>query len=191
MDRVERIFRQAGAVLEGHFLLTSGRHSPVYWEKMRVLQQPRLTTRLCRPITHHFRNQGVEVVVGPTMGGVPLAFEVARQLGVRSAYADREGDGRIIRGGQLLAPGEKVLIIDDILTTGGSLRHMVDAVDRVGAKVVGIAVIVDRRPGGDTQFTVGDTPVFASHRSPAPSYPPEECPLCKTAVPLEKLGGKR
>jgi orotate phosphoribosyltransferase len=191
MDRVERIFRQGGAVLDGHFLLTSGRHSPVYWEKMRVLQQPRLTTRLCRPITHHFRSQGLEVVVGPTMGGVPLAFEVARQLGVRSAYADREGEGRVIRGGQLLAPGEKVLIIDDILTTGGSLKHMVDAVDRMGARVVGIAVIVDRRPGGDTQFTVDGKPVFATHRSPAPSYPPEECPLCKTDIPLEKLGGKR
>ncbi|MDP6100238.1 MAG: orotate phosphoribosyltransferase [Dehalococcoidia bacterium] len=191
MDRVERIFRQGGAVLEGHFLLTSGRHSPVYWEKMRVLQQPRLTTRLCRPITYHFRDQGVEVVVGPTLGGVPLAFEVARQLGVRSAYADREGEERTIRGGQLLAPGEKALIIDDILTTGGSLRHMVDAVEKVGARVVGIAVIVDRRLGVDTQFTLGGTPVFATHRSPAPSYPPEKCPLCKASVPLEKLGGKK
>lgn len=191
MDSVERIFRQAGAVLEGHFLLTSGRHSPVYWEKMRVLQHPHLIARLCRPIAQHFRDQGVAVVVGPTTGGVVLAFEVARQLRVRAAYAEREGEGRAIRAGQLLAPGERVLVVDDILTTGGSLAQVVDAVDRAGGQVLGLAVIVDRRPAEAPPLTIGGLPVFASHRSPVPSYPPEECPQCRAAVPLERLGGKR
>ncbi len=191
MDRVERIFRQAGAVLEGHFLLTSGRHSPVYWEKMRVLQQPRLTSRLCRPIARHFRDQGVGLVVGPTMGGVVLAFEVARQLGVRAAYAEREGEERTVRGGQLLSPGERVLVVDDILTTGGSLGQVVEAVDRAGGLVVGVAVIVDRRPGDAPALAIGGLPVFASHRSPVPSYSAEECPQCRAAVPLVRLGGKR
>jgi orotate phosphoribosyltransferase len=191
VDGVERIFRQAGAVLEGHFLLTSGRHSSVYWEKMRVLQQPKLTARLCRPITHRFRDQGVVVVVGPTTGGVVLAFEVARQLGVRSAYAEREGEGRAIRGGQLLSPGDRVLVVDDILTTGGSLVQVVEAVERVGGRVVGVAVVVDRRPGDAPPLTIGGLPVFASHRSPVPAHPPEECPQCRAAVPLERLGGKR
>ncbi|MEE9202427.1 MAG: orotate phosphoribosyltransferase [Dehalococcoidia bacterium] len=190
MDRVERIFRQAGAVLEGHFLLTSGRHSPVYWEKMRVLQQPKLTARLCQPIARRFRDQGV-VVVGPTTGGVVLAFEVARQLGVRSAYAEREGEGRTIRGGQLLSPGESVLVVDDILTTGGSLVQVVEAVERVGGRVVGVAVIVDRRPGDAPPLAIGGLPVFASYRSPAPSYSPEECPQCRAGVSLERPGGKR
>jgi orotate phosphoribosyltransferase len=191
MDRVERIFRLAGAVLEGHFLLTSGRHSSVYWEKMRVLQQPRLTARLCRPIARCFRDQGVRLVVGPTMGGVVLAFEVARQLGVRAAYAEREGEGRAIRGGQLLSPGERVLVVDDILTTGGSLKQVVEAVDAAGGQVVGVAVIVDRRPGDAPPLAIGGLPVFAGHRSPVPSYMAEECPQCRAGIPLEKLGGRR
>lgn len=188
---VERTFRQAGAVLEGHFLLTSGRHSSVYWEKMRVLQHPGLTARLCRPIARHFRDQAVAVVVGPTTGGVVLAFEVARQFGVRAAYAEREGEGRAIRAGQLLTPGERVLVVDDILTTGGSLGQVVEAVGRAGGEVVGVAVIVDRRPADSPPLTIGGLPVFASHRSPTASYAPEECPLCRDGVPVERLGGKR
>jgi orotate phosphoribosyltransferase len=121
----ERIFREAGAVIEGHFLLTSGLHSPVYWEKFRVLEQPRYTERLCRMIAKHFHDQNVQLVAGPTTGGVIISYEVARQLGLRSIFAEREGTTRVFRRGFEITPGERVLVVDDILTTGGSIREVI------------------------------------------------------------------
>lgn len=184
---VEGIFRAAGAVLEGHFLLASGLHSAAYWEKMRVLQQPRFTEQLCRPIARHFANQGIAAVAGPTLGGAVLAYEVARQLKTKVLYAERDGDRRVFREGQSVAPGERVLIVDDVLTTGGSLRQVVAAVREAGGQVVGIGVIVDR----SSQLVELGYPLFACHRVVVPAYRPEECPLCRAAIPLVRLGGNR
>jgi len=107
-------FQEAGAVMDGHFLLTSGRHSPVYWEKFRVLQQPEHTQALCGLIAARFREQRIQLVAGPTLGGMLLAFEVARQLGVRAVYAEKEGAGRAFRRGFTVSPGDRLLIVDDI-----------------------------------------------------------------------------
>ncbi len=184
-DRVLKIFKDAGAILEGHFLLTSGMHSPVYWEKFQVLQYPRYTQKLCRLIAGSFRNAGVQVVAGPTTGGVVLAFETARQLGVRAIFAEKVEGGRAFRRGFSISPGEKVLIVDDILTTGGSVREVVDAVKKLGGDIVGIGVLVDRS-GDKVDFGV---PLFACLRSPTVAYPADSCPLCAEGRPLVRLGG--
>jgi orotate phosphoribosyltransferase len=178
------LFREAGAFLEGHFLLTSGRHSGSYLEKFLVLQWPKYTEQLCRMIAAQYRRKGVQVVAGPTTGGVVLAYGVARHLGVRGIFAERSEDGRAFRRGFTINPGERVLVVDDVLTTGGSLREVVDEVRRLGGEIVGVAVLVDRSSGA-VDFGV---PYSSLLHLEIPTYAPEECPLCAKDVPLSKPG---
>jgi len=184
----EKIFEKSGAILKGHFLLTSGRHSPIYWEKFRVLQFPELTQKLCQMISNHFKDQGVEVVAGPTTGGVILAFEVARQLGVRSIFAERvnEKERDFLRGFSLKA-GERVLIVDDVLTTGKSINEVMAAVKKKNANIIGIGVLVDR---SEEEIDFG-VPLFSCHRSETVTYTPENCPLCAAKIPLLKPGSSQ
>lgn len=179
---VERVFRESGALREGHFILASGRHSPLYLEKFQVLQHPAETERLCAALASWASRSlvGVETVAGPTTGGVIVAHEVARQLGLRAIYAERRenGGGREFRRGFALRPGERVVVVDDIMTTGGSLQETVDAVRSAGGDVVGAAVLVDRS-GGAAQLNV---PIEALWRLDIPSYAPAECPLCAKGV---------
>ena len=186
-DEVMRIFKEAGVLREGHFLLSSGLHSPVYWEKFRLLQYPHYTGTLCGLIADHFRDQRIDLVAGPTTGGIILAFETARQMGVRSVFAEKEGETRVFRRDFEIAPGERVLLVDDILTTGGSIRDTMNAVDTLGGVIVGIGVLVDRR---QEQVDLGIA-LFSCLRAPAIVYTPEECPLCTARVPLTKPGGIR
>lgn len=181
----KEIFEKSGAVLNGHFVLTSGLHSPVYWEKFRVLQYPNYTEELCRIIAHHFRSQNIQLVAGPTTGGIILAFEVARQLGVRGIFAEKEGEERAFKRGFYINPGERVLVVDDILTTGGSIRQVMAAVDKQNGVVIGIGVLVDR---SEQSLDFG-VPLFSCHRSQTITYRPEGCPLCAAHVPLVKPGG--
>ena len=183
-DKVLEIFKTAGAIKEGHFLLASGLHSPVYWEKFRILQYPHLTEKLCRLIAQHFNEQKTDVVAGPTTGGIILAFETARQLGVRSIFAEKEGGVRVFRRDFEIAPGEHVLIVDDILTTGGSLRETISAVDKLGGIIIGIGVLVDRSEK-NLNFNL---PLFSCLRVPTTVYSPQECPLCAAHIPLIKPG---
>jgi orotate phosphoribosyltransferase len=183
-DEVLEIFEKAEAIKEGHFLLASGLHSPVYWEKFRILQYPHLTEKLCRLIVKHFKGQRIDVVAGPTTGGIVLAFETARQLGVRSIFAEKEGGVRVFRRDFQIAPGEHVLIVDDILTTGSSLRETISAVDRLGGTIIGIGVLVDRSEK-DLDFSL---PFFSCLRAPTIAYSPQECPLCAAHIPVIKLG---
>ncbi len=188
MNDVEEIFEQSGAILRGHFLLTSGLHSPVYWEKFRVLQYPNYTEELCRRIADHFRNQAVQVVAGPTTGGIILAFEVARQLGVRGIFAEKEASGeRTFRRGFAVNPGERVLIVDDILTTGSSIREVMAAATKQRGVVIGIGVLGDRSEK-EPEFGV---PLFSCYRAETPTYTPEECPLCAAGIPLVKPGSSQ
>jgi orotate phosphoribosyltransferase len=187
-DSVEEIFRKSGAVLEGHFLLTSGRHSPVYWEKFQVLQYPEYTEQLCRIIADHFRDQDIKVVAGPTTGGIVLAYEVARQLGVRGIFAEK-GDkgGREFRRGFKISPGERVLIVDDVFTRGGSIKDTIEAVNELGGKIAGIGVLIDRSP---EKIDFG-LPFFSCHKVEVITYKPEECPLCARGIPLVKPGSSK
>ena len=178
------MFKTAGAIKEGHFLLASGLHSPVYWEKFRVLQDPGLTEKLCCFIVQHFKGQHIDVVAGPTTGGIILAFETARQLGVRGIFAEKEGGTRVFRRDFGIVPGARILIVDDIMTEGGSLRETIDAVDRVGGITVGIAVLVDRSERS-LEFNL---PFFSCLRAPTTAYSPQQCPLCADHIPLVKPG---
>jgi orotate phosphoribosyltransferase len=184
-DEIIQIFRDAGAILEGHFLLTSGLHSPVYWEKFRVLQYPQHTEKLCRLIAQHFKKDKVQVVAGPTTGGVILAFEVARQLGVKSIFAEKDGEGRSFRRGLIINPGERVLIVDDVLTTGGSIVEVIEAVKKLKGDIIGIGVLVDR----SEQAKDFGVPLFSCLRSQTVTYRPGDCPLCAAGIPLVRLGG--
>jgi orotate phosphoribosyltransferase len=187
-DSVEAIFEKSEAVLKGHFLLASGRHSPIYWEKSQVLQFPRYTEQLCGMIANHFRKQRIQVVAGPTTGGIILAYEVARQLGARSIFAEKESTGeRAFRRGFHIDPGERVLVVDDILTTGGSIREVIMAVNKQGGSLVGIGVLVDR---SQQKIDFG-VPLFSCHRAETVTYTPEECPLCADGIPLVKPGSSQ
>ena len=183
-SEVERIFREAGALRDGHFVLSSGRHSARYLEKFQVLQHPRDTEKLAGAIASWARPRDVATVAGPTTGGIILAHELARQLGARAVYAERAERGdREFRRGFTLAPGERVLVVDDIMSTGGSVQETIAAVRATGATVIGAAVLVDRS-GGEAK---PDVPLYALWRFEIPTYG-RDCPLCAAGVPLEHPG---
>ncbi len=182
----EKILRDTGAILDGHFLLTSGLHSPTYVEKFKVIQYPQYTTQLCSMIARHFAQENIQVVAGPTVGGIILAFEVAKQLGVRAIYAEREGERRVFRRSLTINPGERVLVVDDILTTGGSVKEVIDEVVRQKGEVIGVGILVDRTKD---KVELG-VPLFSCLEISIPAYKPEECPQCRAGVPLVKPGSK-
>ncbi|MGD0795732.1 MAG: orotate phosphoribosyltransferase [Dehalococcoidales bacterium] len=189
-ENVLAMFEKSEALLKGHFLLASGLHSPVYWEKAHVLQFPEYTEKLCRMIADRFRKAGVQVVAGPTIPGIILSYETARQLGVRGIFAEKDetgGKGRVFRRGFRIEPGEKVLIVDDIFTTGGSIREVVDAVKKLGGKIVGIGVMVDR----SMQPVDFGVPFYACHRAEEVAYPAAQCPLCAQGIPLVRPGSSQ
>jgi orotate phosphoribosyltransferase len=176
-----RAFDEAGAFLRGHFVYTSGRHGADYLEKFRILEDPRATTELATMIAERFNPLGPELVAGPTMGGIILAYEVARQLGVDAVYAERgPGGGRVLRRGFEVRPGTKVLIVDDVVTTGGSVREMVSCIAVAGGVVIGIGVLADRTGGR----IADEFPVYACLTVNFPSFAPDACPLCAAGIPI-------
>lgn len=178
---LEEQLQSRGGLLRGHFQLASGRHGDTYIEKFRILQWPDLTSELCRRIAEHFRGQA-NLVAGPTTGGVILSFETAKHLGLRSVIAERAdgGEGREFKRGFEIGPGDRVLVVDDILTTGGSIRDVINAVRDSGAEVAGVGVMVDRS-GGAIDFGV---PLFACLTLDIVTWSPDDCPLCRDGVPL-------
>lgn len=181
---VYRKFQEAEALLEGHFLLSSGRHSPMYLEKFLVLQYPKTVEAFCAELARRFSDDSIEVVLGPTTGGVLLAYEVAKHLGTRGIFAESDDGKRVLRRGFALKPAERVLLVDDILTTGGSVRDTMEVVTSAGANLVGIGVLADRS-GGKVDFGVR---LEALLTLDVVQYEPAECPQCKAGVPLVKRG---
>jgi orotate phosphoribosyltransferase len=200
--RTEALFRSSGAFQEGHFLLKSGRHGDAYVEKFQVLQDPAATSELCGFFATHGRGTGedplVDLVAGPTTGGVILAFETARQLGVRSIFAEevRADDGalrREFRRGFQIEPGERVLLVDDILTTGGSLVAMLPAVEAMGGEIVECVVLVDRSGGRSTLTSPATGRTYALRslwQLDLPTFEPgpATCPHCADGMPLHAPG---
>lgn len=187
-DRFIQMLRDVGALKRGHFLLSSGRHSDQYVEKFDLLRQPRATEEACRQLIERLGALAdVELVVGPTTGGILLAFELARQLDLPAAYAERADDGsseRVIKRGTIIAPGTKVLVVDDILTTGGSVHSTLTALQAFGADVRAVAMLVDRSAG-----RVDFGPPLVSLASLAiDSWPAYDCPLCAQGISLTKPG---
>ncbi len=200
--RTEALFRSSGALRDGHFLLKSGRHGDRYLEKFQVLQYPEAVVEICGFLADLVRDAGgrptVDVVVGPTTGGVLLAFEVARQLGLRGIFAEEVKDAaggthREFRRGFAIAPGERVYLVDDILTTGGSLLAMLPAIEATPGELVLAGVIVDRS-GGTTEVrseaTGRVTPVRSLWTLDVPTYEPgpATCPACAAGEPLVAPG---
>jgi orotate phosphoribosyltransferase len=180
-DDAHRAFESAGAVLRGHFVYTSGRHGADYLEKFRILEDPRATTELARMIAERFRPLRPELVAGPTTGGIILAYEVARQLGVDAVYAERgEPGGRVLRRGFEILPGIRVLVVDDVVTTGGSVAETQTCIANAGGVVIGIGVLADRTAGR----AATDVPFFACLTVDFPSYTPDACPLCAKDIPV-------
>jgi orotate phosphoribosyltransferase len=179
--------RASGALKQGHFVLSSGRHSDQYIEKFDLLRQPRATSEACRIIARRFQNARIDVVVGPTTGGVILAFEVARQLGVAAAYAERaanSGGGREFRRGTTFSHGSRVLVVDDILTTGGSLRETLEALSDHSIEIAAVAVLVDRSGGG---VDLG-LPYVSLATMDIATWDMTECPLCRSGEPIFRPG---
>lgn len=183
-ESYNEILEECGAVLKGHFLLTSGLHSDTYVEKFKILQYPLLTDKLCKAIADHFNKTKPHVVVGAAIGGIIISHVVARFLSTRSIFAERIDSNLVFRRGFSIEKGERVLIVDDIVTTGGSIFELLDLVAEQGGAVKGIGLLIDRS-GGKADFGV---PTFPLVTLDIPTYSPDDCPLCAANIPLTTRG---
>jgi orotate phosphoribosyltransferase len=184
------IFRETGALLEGHFQLTSGLHSPQYFQCARVLQHPRHCTLLCGELAARFAPGNIDAVVAPALGGIVVAQEVGRQLGRRTMFTERKDGLMQLRRGFEILRGERVLVCEDVVTTGGSVGEVIAIVERMGGILAGVACIVDRS-GGRARFPVdgGDSPQ-AILRMDVVTYHPGSCPLCARGSSPVKPGSR-
>lgn len=183
-DELLNIFKQAGAFLEGHFVLTSGLHSPHYVEKFRVLEHPAHTAELCAEFVAQWGAQSPTVVLGPATGGIILAHETAKQLGIRAMFTERVDGAMVLRRGFELTAEDRVLLVEDIVTTGGSMFEVIDVVKATGATLLGLAFLVDRS-GGKVDFGI---PSRALLTLDVITHQPDDCPLCRDGVAIRKPG---
>jgi orotate phosphoribosyltransferase len=184
--RAESLLRSSGALLDGHFLLTSGNHSGRYIQCAALLSRPELAVEFMEDIAKEFAEAGVDTVVAPAVGGIIVSYEVARILGVRSLFLERENGKMTFRRGFGVETGERVLVVEDVITTGGSVIEVRDKVSENGAEVTGFASIVDR---SGERFDPG-APYYYCTRMDIPIYDPERCPLCREGKPVVKPGSR-
>lgn len=189
-EEVLRIFRDAGAYLDGHFLLTSGRHSGAYVEKFQVLQHPRHCAALCAAMAADFSDLKPSVVVGPAVGGILLAYETARALGVRGIFLEREEGKLTLRRGFEISPQDRVLVVEDVVTTGTSVFEVLEALkkEKDEGRIVGVGFLVDRS-AGKADFKVPRQKALMS--LDLPTWEPADCPLCRKGLPLTKRGSRK
>ncbi|MDR0932696.1 MAG: orotate phosphoribosyltransferase [Victivallales bacterium] len=185
-QEIIKILEDSGALLTGHFQLRSGLHSNRFFQAALLLQYPDKAETVCRYLSEQFRDQKIDTVISPAVGGLIVGQEVARALKVRAIFADKEDGQLVLKRGFSIKPGEKVLVAEDVVTKGGRVQQTVDLVRALGGEVVGIAVIVDRS-GGDAQF---DVPFKSALKLTLPTFEPTECPLCKSNTPLDRPGSK-
>jgi orotate phosphoribosyltransferase len=185
-ETVIELFRRVGALLEGHFRLTSGLHSPGYLQCALVLQYPGEAERCGSLLADRVSALGVEAVLSPALGGIVIGHEVGRALGVRAIFAERQDGTLMLRRGFTLSRGTKVLVVEDVVTTGGSTRETIEVARAAGAVVVGAAAIIDRSGGTQTL----DVPFHALATVSLPTYHPESCPLCAAGSPVVKPGSR-
>ena len=184
-EEVRALLVKTGAIMDGHFLLTSGLHSPHYVEKFNVLQHPAYTAQLCAAMAEKFKDANIETVVGPVTGGILLAHETGKSLGTRAIFTERVDGKMTFRRGFSLREGERVLIVEDIVTTGGAIKEVIEVVKEAGAVPVTVSMLVDRS-GGKANF--GDVPSTALLTMEVETYTPENCPLCAKGIPMTKRG---
>jgi len=185
-DELLDLFRRSGALLDGHFRLTSGLHSSGYLQCALVLQHPQSAESLGSAIAQRTRNLRATAVLSPALGGIVIGQEVGRALGVRALFAERQDGQLLLRRGFTLSETDRVLVIEDVLTTGGSTRETMEVAKAAGAQVVGAASIVDRS-GGSVRF---DVPYNALLDVALPTYEPDKCPLCAQGLPVVKPGSR-
>ncbi len=178
------LFERAGALLTGHFKLSSGLHSDRYLEKFRIVENPEICERFCAELADKFANDDVRIVLGPTTAGIILAYNVGRWLGVEARFAEKVDGVRGLRRGQILEPGTRVLVVDDILTTGGAVRECIDVVRQHGAVLVGIGLLADRS-GGVVDMGAKMEAVLALK---VDTWPQESCPMCARRMPIYQPG---
>ncbi len=186
-ERALEILKEAGVLLEGHFLLTSGRHSGRYLQCARIFRNTRYSEELCAALAAHFKDDRVDIVIGPALGAVQMAYEVSRALGCENFFAEREDGSMTLRRGFAIEPGQRVLVVEDVVTTGGSVREVLEIVRQAGGEIVGVGSIVDRT-GGRIDFGV---PFHSVISMEVESYEPSECPLCKAGAPAPYKPGSR
>ena len=189
-QQVLSLFRESGALLEGHFQLTSGLHSPQYFQCARVLQFPAHATMLCGNIAAHFKEAGIDVVIAPALGGIVVGQEVGRQLGARTLFTERKEGVMELRRGFEIRRGERVLVCEDVVTTGGSVFEVIRIVTGQGGVLAGVGYVVDRS-GGKVRFDVENGgSQYALLQMDVIAYQPESCPLCKQGIPAVKPGSR-
>ncbi|HHW70730.1 MAG TPA: orotate phosphoribosyltransferase [Clostridiales bacterium] len=186
-DIVINIFKETEVLMDGHFLLTSGRHSDKYIQCAKITQYPDYTEEIVKLLAGQFKNKNIDYVVGPAIGGIILSYEMARQLGVKSLFAEREDGKMTFRRGFNLPKGSNVLIVEDVVTTGGSVREVMDLVRELDSNIQGVACLVDRS-NGTIDFETSFVPALAMD---VKSYNPHECPLCRADIPLVKMGSRK
>ena len=186
-DDVLNLFRRSGALLEGHFRLTSGLHSPGYLQCALVLSHPDLAEALGRALADRIRSTRPTIVLSPAIGGIVIGHEVGRALGVRALFAERQDGALMLRRGFTLSERDRVLVVEDVLTTGGSTRETMEVAKAAGAQVVGAASIVNRS-GGTVTFAV---PLESLLDYSLPTYEPDKCPLCAQGLPVVKPGSRQ
>lgn len=182
---LERELRERGALLEGHFLLSSGRHSDRFIQKFRILEDPAIVEPVARAIANAFREVRPTVVLSAAVGGIVLGYEVARALRVKAIFVEKEDGRPVLRRGFRLIPDDRALIAEDVITTGGSVREVMQIVREAGAAVAGVGAIVRR---GDVDFGV---PTVALLEMPIESFDANECPQCRLGAPIDDPGSRR
>jgi orotate phosphoribosyltransferase len=180
------ILERLGVLQSGHFRLTSGRHSDKYMQCARLFEHPIESSELCSGLAERFRGDGISVVAGPALGGIIMAYEVARALGVRNVFAERESGVMTFRRGFSISPGERVLVVEDVVTTGGSVKEVISLIREAGGEVTGVGAIVDRS-GGAAEF---GAPFRSLLSIDALSWDASECPLCREGIPIVKPGSR-
>ncbi|AKL96790.1 orotate phosphoribosyltransferase PyrE [Clostridium aceticum] len=187
-ERVIEILEKSEVLLQGHFLLTSGRHSNQYMQCAKILQYPEYTAEIAKGLAEEFQEDQIDIVIGPAMGGIIFSYELARQLKAKNLFAERENGKMTLRRGFSIPKGARVLVAEDVITTGGSVREVIDIVKEQEGEVVGVAVLVDRS-NGTIDF---DTKLRAALSTEVISYDPDECAICKEGkLPLVKPGSRK
>lgn len=181
------IFNKNNALLTGHFKLSSGLHSKNYLQCALILQYPDIAGALAKEIAKKFSKEKIGVVIGPALGGITLAYEIARALKVRGLFTERQDGVMVLRRGFAISPGEKALVAEDVITTGGSTKEVIDVVKSSGGTVVGVASIIDR---SSEKIDFG-VPFTALAKIKVETYKEEECPLCKAGIPVTKPGSRK
>lgn len=177
---------KTGGLLRGHFLLSSGLHSPQYLQCALLLQHPKRASHLGKELAKKFNQEKIEIVIGPALGGIIIAYEVARALGTRALFSERVEEKMQLRRGFKINPGEKVLVVEDVITTGGSAKEVVELVNELGGVVVGVGALIDRSQG-KVNFGV---PLKTLASLNIETYSREACPLCREGLPLVKPGSR-